>query len=54
MIEVTPLDPSIESNARHIHAVRALAYRQEAALLGVASLPPLEQTVQAAETFEQG
>jgi ribosomal protein S18 acetylase RimI-like enzyme len=44
-IELISLDPHNPELAQQIHAIRMLAYQQEAQLLGVSHFPPLEQTV---------
>lgn len=41
-----PVDHTVESVARAIHAVQMSAYGQEARLLGVVAFPPLARTVE--------
>jgi ribosomal protein S18 acetylase RimI-like enzyme len=44
-VHVIRVDHAVEAIARDIHAVRMIAYAQEARLLGVADFPPLRCTV---------
>ncbi len=45
ILRITSVDHRSEDVARRLHAIRMLAYRQEAKLLGAIHFPPLERTV---------
>ncbi|CAG0950203.1 phosphinothricin acetyltransferase [Anaerolineae bacterium] len=46
MARIAPLNHRDAAVAKHIHAVHALAYAQEALLLNVKAFPPLDRTVE--------
>lgn len=45
MMQLEPLQHQVLAVAQQIHAVLALAYAQEAQLLGLSNFPPLQRTV---------